>query len=190
MSKELDIKAAEHAQEMLEVFLKTWNVEIDDNILLGMFEKTYMVGAAYKPKKNDNPKQKKWRFGNLILFHEETNVLDYYKLTDLVNDWSIRFRQDTPLYRWIGMLINDVSKHEYLNRLFMLYFALTHSWKATPIGEIEMAKAFRDDCLRIQEPYNPEEDKKIIEQLNKDYDFEHTIHEPKENKDKEDKKNV
>ena len=61
MSKEIDIKAAEHAQEMLEVFKKTWNVEIDDNILLGMFEKTYMVGATYKPKKNDNPKQKKWR---------------------------------------------------------------------------------------------------------------------------------
>ena len=117
------------------------------------------------------------------------------------------------------MLINDASKHEYLNRLFMLYFALTHSWKPTPNGIMEMTECctFDSNLMKIVEDNmekaqalidirskmfsdfwehtkplfitkdNPEEDKKIIEQLHKDYDFEHTI---KENKDKEDKKDV
>lgn len=140
-------------------------------------------------------KQKVWKFGNLVLKEERTNGMDYLRLSNkkvgvsggnaaALEDWHIRWREDTMIYAWITIIINDKSKSrpdfmKYLDSYFHFLYTTCCAWKITIDGMNEWAQVYVTDCERLKVPETKSDDQ-ILEEERHDYEVNHKISENKE----------
>lgn len=128
-------------------------------------------------------KPKGIQIGNFVIT-KYGSTMEYIKVASASNNWSMTFREDNPQFKFVQMLANDKSKHEFLTAMITLNYCMNNAVMGMDFMK-EFTVAYkglseRNEAKRLSlGGVSDEEDKAIIEEQRRIYEEQHKAKEVK-----------
>lgn len=122
-------------------------------------------------------KNKGIQIGNFVVT-KEGSTMEFIKVASVSNNWSMKFREDNPQFKFIQMCANDSSKHDFLEAMIKLNYCMNNA-----VMDMEFMNEFlvaykglneRNEAKQMTlSAISDEEDQAIIEEQRRIYEEQH-----------------
>lgn len=122
-------------------------------------------------------KEKGIQIGNFVVT-KEGSTMEFIKVASTSNNWSMKFREDNPQFKFIQMCANDSNKHDFLEAMIKLNYCMNNAvMDMTFMNEFLAAYKGLNERNEAKQTalsgVSDEEDKDIIEEQRRIYEEQH-----------------
>lgn len=122
-------------------------------------------------------KEKGIQIGNFVVT-KEGSTMEFIKVASTSNNWSMKFREDNPQFKFIQMCANDSNKHDFLEAMIRLNYCMNNAvMDMTFMNEFLVAYKGLNERNEAKQTalsgVSDEEDKDIIEEQRRIYEEKH-----------------